>query len=337
MQRILYVTIAFLCLSLQGFLSPTLAFEAAILAPVRCDNAVSCGKDFTIEEAKRLSVVVPPSIRAYCLKKHPGKPDTCSLESAALGNSCGKYYMARVEDYPNGNAVLTKLIALAENGKPFGAQGPDRYQIVQSDTSSADEKHLALCLVTEISGIAGPPRDCATVAIITPEGTWLRGIDRRGCTKGPTFGLGAGTINIYFEILTEKSPLLFANKLKDLLVDKLELTSKLTAFGSPPENARTVTLQFTAPIRESKILPSGWRDTLDFFVGFYSDDSKVVLKGEAHIMVCRQNLPNIRDFHGLDSTQSNTYALFLDKEVGAAIQSVCQHFEKKDSETIVCK
>jgi hypothetical protein len=335
MQRGMYVMIAALCLSLHGFVPPTLAFEAAILAPVRCDDAASCGEDITIEEAK-LSSVKTSAIRTDCLKSHSGTPDTCFLKSAALGNICGKYYWARVEDYPDGNTVLTKLIALAENGKPFGVQGPNRYQIVQSATSLADETHLALCLVTEVSGLAGPPRNCATVAIITPEGTWLRGVDERACKKMPSFGIGGGAINIDFEIMTKKSPLLFANNLKDRLVDKLKLTSELNVFESSPGNVGTVTLRFTAPIGLSKILQGGWHDTFDFFVGFYREDGKIVLRGAAHPMVCRQNLPNITQFSGLNNDQKSVYALFLDNEVAAAIQSLCKHYEKKDSKTIVC-
>ncbi|MCX5855595.1 MAG: hypothetical protein NTZ24_13675 [Deltaproteobacteria bacterium] len=335
MQRNIYVTIAALYLALQGFVPPTLAFEAAVLAPVRCDNAVSCGKDITIEEAKRLSVVTSAT-HTDCLKKHPETLDTCSLKTAVLSNECGKNYWAMVEDYPDGKAVLVKLIALAENGKPFHAWWPGGSQIVQSETSSADEKHLALCRVTEISGIAGPPKECATVAIITPEGTWLRGVDEKACTKMPSLSIGgAGAINIEFEILTKKSPLLFANKLKDHLVPRLVLTPQLDVYGSPPASADTVILRFTSPIRDSKIL-KGWRDTLDFTVRFHRKDNKVFLSGIAHPMVCQQNRPNISEFHGLDHAQSETYAQFLDNEVAAAIQSSCRHYEKKDSKIIAC-
>lgn len=336
MQLRIYAASAVLCLMLKGLALPAFAFEAAILAPVGCDNAVSCGEDITVEEVKRLSVVAS-AIRTDCLKKHSEAPDICALESAVLGNKCGKNYWARLEDYADGNAVLEKLIELAESGKPFHGWWPGGSQIVQSSTSPANEKHLALCRVIEISGIAGPPRDCATVAIFTPEGTWLRGVDQKACTKMATPNKGgAGGIDIEFEILTKISPLVFAKTLQDLFVSHLELVPELKVFEGPPGTVSTVVLRFVASPRESKILSRGWRERFDFQVNFYKKDDKVRLEGTAHSLVSRLALGRLDQYQGPSETQLLTYARHLDAEVDAAIKSVCRNYKKEDLKTISC-
>lgn len=209
--------------------------------------------------------------------------------------------------------------------------------IVQSSESTADERHLALCDVPKLSAAIGPPINCKTVAIITPTTTWLRGANPPpNCLLAASFS-ATGVIIIRFDILTHKDVQLFSNALLKMLDSELRLKAEQDATPLPNGEVEEVSILSVGALRNSTILQPGWREAVDFNFQLSSDKSKVHVLGIAFVMVCRQALGNVTQYHGLDDAQRATYAAVLDSLVENAITSACKYYVKRDAKTISCK
>ena len=312
------------------------AVEAAISAPVNCKEAASCGESATSEEARKSAA----TLRDRCSK---GQKEYCSgflkvntsWVRPGIGSSRKPYYWARVMDFLNGKMVLAELVSRARTGE-------GSYQgelIVEAATDRRPgEQHLAVCGVRKVNGVSGPPLACQTVAIISREGTWLRGGGEEVGKISASYRT-SGAIEIKYEVDTTNvnGPEVFATSLKELLISDLGLSVDMRvsrAFDGRPVSA---SLDGTAPLRESKILKSGWRESFDFDVRIDSIYRKTVfIKGTLRALVCRQALGSLVAYTGLDDAQRSLYASTLDEKVGADIKSACSGYVKHDAKRISC-
>jgi hypothetical protein len=311
------------------------AADVAIRAPVRCSNGPSCGQDITLDEAKT-SAAGASAQKIECLKtKRDGECDLVSRTEDHICNRVqadgGNYYWGRVEDFKDGDAALGNLLSRAKDGAPFEGS-----QIVEAETSLPDEQHLALCGVKTISGVFGPPSACVTVAIISSQERWLRGGQFPGrCHHSASFR-PSGAINILFDITTSKTPDLFSNSLKNMLESDLGLTTEFEIGKDAAGRIEWISFESAAGLRDSKILPNGWRESLTFDLHLTTSNALVQIRATANAMVSRQAVGSLTGYQGLDDVQRNAYADALNDRVKGAIKAACDKFESIDARKISC-
>lgn len=140
-----------------------------------------------------------------------------------------------------------------------------------------------------------------------------------------------------FEVTTARKVTDFSTQLQKKLALDLSLSVEADETISSDGHVNSVTLRSTAPLRDSKILTGGWRESFNFDVSLHAAaDGKVRIRGATQPLVCRQALGNVRDFHGLDEAQRSLYASALDGFVEAAISSTCTSFRKIDASRVTC-
>ena len=165
--------------------------EVAILAPVGGYTVEDCNECGDICDA---DISLNEVRNSYKDKERPAGcrpgghlPPTLirGLYSSTNRNVCGipsptalGYYWVPIDSLKDGTTARLQLLARAQDGKPFGQpRWPNSNQIIETDNSTPNEQHLALCEVHVLSNAVGPPINCGTVAIITPSQIWLRGTD----------------------------------------------------------------------------------------------------------------------------------------------------------------
>jgi len=320
--------------------------------PVHCGNesAPSCGEDISLEEAKASFEKVRNGETFFTATDH----NVC----ASPTTTGFYYYWAPVERYVDGKAALELLQKRASTGLPFvrgmkarsdsntsvlektlervSLDSPDERVIVESNLSTDTEQHLALCDVKVVGDAVGPPTDCVTVAIITPTETWLRGGDSPGgCYAMATFR-NSGTIDITFDVNTRGDPQMLSNALLRTLKYDLELQVDEEVTKAKDGKVESIYLRSAGSLRNSKILPRGWREALDFDIFLSTDEGKIAVRGIAKAMVCRQAVGTLINYTGLDDSQRSLYANKFDSAVNEAIKSVCQNYRQQDAKTIFC-
>lgn len=298
----------------------SLANDAAIRAPVGCNRAIvaaSCGYDFSSEEARRndtKGLDLPPAIFAnFCQSPQP----------------VGFYYgWARVADAKGGLDQLAILLQRAASAAVVKG-----YQIVEALPIKHEEKRFALC---EVSAEYGPPRDCVTVAIIAKQETWLRvGKEPSSCFLR-AFARNSGSIGIQYTVQTKTNPTQFANAVRDMLKARQDIMAQLAVFGNPPSSVR---LMSTAPLRDSKTLQRGWRETYDFEVYFGrrgSADTELSIEGTLVPLVNRLATGSLTEYQGLTDAQRSLYMTTFDRLVLDAVKMTCSNYRQLDAERIDC-
>jgi hypothetical protein len=339
------------------------AAEAAIRAPIECRDRnrtsaadlnsflnwpISCGTDFTMGEAKKSYSEWQASIRALP-KLFPNvhvPPSELRLTPILEDNICyvrsgDPYIWAMVKELDQGQAALDQLLNLAKSGAVFSSKdGYSQHEIVETTSSTRIERHLALCYVSKH---LGPPRDCVTVAIITSQEIWLRGktagLAPFGCNSAAE-SRPSGSIRITYNVRSEASPMLFAEALQKILISAQSLSTELVPSSDPEGTVYSVLLNSSAPLRDSKVLSKGWRESFDFDVYFGRRDSQkavVSVDGTLQPLVSRLARGSLAEYQGLNDAQRNTYMTTFDNLVGESIKTTCPNFVQIDSETISCK
>jgi hypothetical protein len=350
--------------------STSFAVQVAIKTPVGCPEsigsadeapAVSCGEDIALIDVVRSHAELIKR-RANCPK--PAKADNrdsplkqsedqlrnlfdnseCApLRAYTEANACrattlGEYVWMPAGDLPDGEQALQKLLSRAASGQPFG-NSVYKEIIVEAEASHKDETHLALCDVTEVAEILGPPRDCVTVAIITPSKTWVRA--RIGglsiMCEASAFFRPSGAIGISFEIHhVNVGVQQLASAILTELQSDLRLAAEEEISRSSDGAIVQVSITATSGIRDSAILTQGWRETLDFDVQLIPHQDQIELSGKAHAMVSRLATGNVADLQGMDDAQRSIYANSLDAKVKSAIQKSCTSFRQQDAKVLFC-
>jgi hypothetical protein len=302
--------------------------DPAVRVPIKCAGrtiSASCGDDLTLADAqKAYSAVAPGDVLESRVDRH-----VCN-EAETVG---WFYQWAPSERIVDGTAALARLIAHTRDGRSFN----DAYVAVDSDLSTADEQHLGLCVVTRVGNVAGPPRNCVTVAILTRTGTWLRtGNPRHGvwCPAAESFR-ASGAIDIEFDVFTKLGPSPFSTSVLNVLQSDLKLSAEQEV-SMKDGVAHSIYIRSAAPLRNSEILVGGWREALDFTLSLRAEDGKVRIDGAAHTLVSRQALGSLTHYQGMDDAQKTLYARFLDSKVNSAIQAACRNYVQRDAKTISC-
>ena len=317
---------------------------AAVTAPVRCKtpSSPSCGADLTLNDAKESFARVLEK-HGSCKVLGPGADahettgQCAPLESVTDFNICGEiatvgeYFWAPSDKMQDGGSVLRTMLSRAKEGTVFG----NEYMIVETSESTPAERHFALCGVRSIRGVQGPPTDCTTIAILTPDQTWLRGGNRNQmfCNAMATFR-PSGAIDIDFDLLAHSSLQKVSASLLSLLQTNMGLQAVEQAHG---QNGDYISIESTSGLRESKILGGGWRESVNLDVAVDRvNEGKIRVHATANVGVCRQNVGSVTAYHGLNDAQRSAYSSELDSLLGEALRDSCVNGHPQDSKTIVC-
>jgi hypothetical protein len=336
--------------------SLTKAAEVAIRAPVQCvmpqpfgaktePIAPSCGSDQTLAAAQsQYSKFL--HAREDCSKSENKWACGGALQPFAVtylpcggGRSLGSpNFMAPVSDLPGASAALQSVLESAKTGRPFQSS----YQIVEAASSTPDEQHLALCDIKMVAGSPTQPRNCETVAIITPGVTWLRArIDVKRvpvliCPVLATIRL-TGSIDIVFKVQRVPDLLALGNALKTMLDEELKLFPTMTTNKGPKGEAASIDITSAAPLRNSLILPSGWREAMDFDISLVAGGDSVRVSGAAHVSVSRTAASNLTEYVLMSGAQRSQYATSLNASVLSAIKRACKSASVLDNTTVLCE
>ncbi|MBV9824751.1 MAG: hypothetical protein JO001_03585 [Alphaproteobacteria bacterium] len=324
------------------------AAEVAIAAPVDCtaplssiDSKVlfsghanippSCGSDTSLAEARQSRAEL----------KEPKQRLTTTPQG--LNRLCGKepkYIWARPEEFNDGSKRLRALLDLAKSGRLDKGT-----QVVEATPSISGEQHLALC---RVSAQGGPPRECDTVAILGGGESWLRGeLDRTGeripksvaCQVGG-YSRVSGSIGIHWIVETGRDIQLFSKSLISLLSSEQNLVAKIKLTTDTDGKVYAVSIQTSAPLRNSKTLPDGWREAFDFYMDIrnISDLKKQGFEFDGSLMalVSRQAVGSQTQYQGLSDGQRDRYLAAFDDLVAKSITSACPKSTKVDAESFTC-
>lgn len=355
---------AIMCFAIGGIADQVFAEGMAIRAPIECEISLaeakvsfeemlekvkSCQQRSQEKKGEEKKDGIPPSV-ADALQNLSSilqgtVEDECLILRSATDRTFGcnlspsLYYWAPTDQLQDGKAALAQLLKRARDGKWFD-QRFGTYVIVESEGSAAEEQHLALCSVTRIGDVVGPPRDCETVAIITPDRAWLRAQTRQinigDFIQRTSYSVRlTGAIDISFDV-AHRNPLELSGSLLRTLKTDLGLSVLQEVSRAEDGSLQSIYLRAATPVRDSKILQSGWREALDFDILLRPQNNRVDIRGTAHALVCRQALGDLIEYHGLDDAQRAAYAKALDGYVDAAIKAVCKNYIQRDAKTINC-
>lgn len=325
-----------------------LALEAMVHAPTDCSSITDCNLDITTEEIGK-SWSEAKNERDDCLKgisdEHSREDnDTyrylkCRIHPAVFEDIC-QSRLSQAREYiwvPSSYAIDGDLVV--ENlSKRLAAGSILSDEIfVLTPGSVEEEQHVARCNVRTISGITGPPSDCIVVAVKTRENFYFRsGVYTGHCLFSATNRIN-GAIDIKFEIETIKPLVEFYDNVKRKLSEDLELKIESNETLDELGHVVSVSIRSTAPLRESKIISGGWRESFNFDVYIGREEKNIVFRGSTQPMICRYSVGEARYYHGLDDDQRAVYMTRLDKLLENAIRSACTVFDKKDDERAICK
>jgi hypothetical protein len=146
----------------------------------------------------------------------------------------------------------------------------------------------------------------------------------------------SGAIDIRFKILTKIPAFDFANSLGKLIIDDIGMATERRVVKGKDGSVNSIQLISSAALRNSKILPTGWREVLDLDTTLAVQSEVLDLSSAIHALVSRQAVGNIAQYQGLDDAQRTTYLSVFDSKISSAIKSVCKHATQVDSLTITC-
>jgi hypothetical protein len=336
--------------------SAEVKFRAPVSCPVqnfqdlkKANLAPSCGSDESLEAVQRRYREVLHArencsatenkwacrgeLRAFTISYPP-----CNEGNKSLG---GPEFMAPVSNLLEGTSKLQSILESAQSGQPFEGQ----YQIIETTSSIPNEQHLALCDIRIVAGVETQPRDCETVAIITPRETWLRGqaglpvVPKKGnvlCQVSASFR-PSGAIDISFEVKSGADIVELANAVKTTLRDEMKLSPTMSVTEIPTGKPFYISIKSAAPLRNSEILPSGWREAIDFDVDLRVFPSGVDIVGTAHTSVCRTASGSLTEYQGTNDAQRSQYAEVFNSHILSAIKHACKSAAVIDDRTVLCE
>jgi hypothetical protein len=318
---------------------------ARIRTGVSCDVSLpsaSCGDDISYEKARNNKVFRLRSDQRDSPRIALTDHHICERDQTLSDN----YYWAPPSELTNGKASLATLIFRAKSGKPF--YRPEKYNednkefsktsmIVESDTSTDNERHLALCEVTYINGKSGPPYNCVTVAILTPRETLLRAgfTNRLMCHESGAI-TKTGALRVFFNVTTANAPEKLVSSIIKTLSEKLELETEQEISKDRLGNISSVKIRSSSALRNSKILERGWREVVDFDIDIEPRSNLLTIHGVGHVLVCRQALGSLFQYNGLDNNQQNLYLSAFHTRIEDAIKAMCTNYKKIDSSEVNC-
>lgn len=326
--------------------------NGALRVPVQCEFLPSCGSTITLAQAQSTFTKMHEAALQMPIAKAtlPAKDElnikriTESLREPVYGplvsehvcdakDVIGHYYFwAPAIKVRGGAAALKQLNHDVASGRTKGS-----FIHVEASHSTPAERHLALCHVVHINGRTGTPRHCTTVAIVTDNDAWLRmgNTGQSWCLMSGSFR-SSGAMSIKFNVKTTGGPQSLSDSIQKLLQEELILAVERSVQQSINGTIESITLRSTSGLRDSKLLPAGWRETLDFDVSISRASGHLEVHGTAHTMVSRQAVGNFTDLVGLDDAQRTLFVNGLDARIERAIKRTCNTFAKLDSTNVVC-
>lgn len=236
-------------------------------------------------------------------------------------------------------AEFQTMLRRSASGELFNALGKSGSKIIEIVQANAEEHHYALCRIETINGIPGRPKACETMAIVTPATKLIRSAWRQAmCLASAYVGKDGASIEISFKVQDARArgDQLLAAVVKLLRSD---LGMQFEQDSQRGEDGGLSAAYFTAvaPIRESKILTGGIRESLDLSISIFREQDGYSLRGHAKPMICRTASGNVTEYHGLNDSQKSQYATLLNKNISQAISSACKSFVEIDDATLSCR
>ncbi|MBR1233140.1 hypothetical protein [Bradyrhizobium sp. AUGA SZCCT0182] len=243
---------------------------------------------------------------------------------------------APVQQIEDGAATIRNLQARAETGNAV-----DNQIVVEATESKPNEQHLAICGVRTINHAQGPPHDCTTVAIVTPNLTLMRAdfverFDTGGCLLSSTVRM-SGAIDVTFEVNTKLEPTRFGDAIHRTLTEQLAFQCDTDIVKDNQGKVTAIFIRSTAPYRDSPILKNGWRESIDFDVNISVKDSGIDVRAFSKPMVARAAAGTAVEYRGPDDAQRATYARVLNDYIGKALKTPCTKAKDVDSKRIQCE
>jgi hypothetical protein len=271
----------------------------------------------------------------------------CGIAEPAIESGAAappkEYYWSLVDDLEDGRSALQSLQHKLESGEIFGVETDWRHRIVGfrllkiNKNDGADEDHTVLCEVEVIKGIGGPPEDCGTVAIITPNATLLRSKIWDGSYHAIGFRVDLITIDIDFTIKTVREVSSFSDTFGKLIGEDLQLRNAETEFWEHNNQVVSIDFKCASPLRDSLILPSGWRESLNFDLNVRRKDANTIsIHASTRPLVNYTAAPNLASYTPPNEAQRGQYATSLDTYVKNAILRACPNGKALDNKTINC-
>jgi hypothetical protein len=149
----------------------------------------------------------------------------------------------------------------------------------------------------------------------------------------------SGSIDVKYKVKTQDSPLVFASSVNDSLGAQQGLLGDLETSKDSRGLVTSVRLSSAAPLRDSKVLPAGWRDTYDFDVYLYKSEAaqnQIDIDATLRPMVSRLAVGSLIHYQGLDDAQRSIYSNYFDLLIGDAIKAACHRWKQIDGANIDC-
>jgi hypothetical protein len=264
------------------------------------------------------------------------KPGEC-VTTLASYPPCGRHHNSPFWtsiDAMHAQSEFDMMLKRAKSGELLDS----RLKIVELIESRKDERHFALCTVRLIRGHEGLPTNCETMAIVTPGKTLIRGAFQQWmCPLSAFVGLDGASIDIKFKVITDFDGTRLASSLSKMLTDDLDMQFEQNVNRDGDGKLSSSSFSAIAPIRDSKFLSGGLRESFDLSISLYRDDKGYSVYGHTKPMICRTASGNVTEYHGLTDAQKSTYATALNSDISAAIARACPNFSEIDGGTLSCK
>lgn len=303
-------------------------------------SAVSCGEDTLLSSAQAISdnIISRHPMCKISSKKAPCIKDfKASLFAYPIEGGCFPYHTwLPVELVSGAKSELKKFLSVAKKGSSYEG----KFQIVGALEYVGEEQHLAVCTVTDIDGRHGPPKDCHTAVIVTPQQTYIRVLEvtRDAWCQTAAEIRASGAINIKFEISKLADASVLSEPFLDMLKTKLALSTEYDVRKST-ETGKIEEINFTSTtgLRDSKLIAGGWREALDFDVDVRTkDDGSVSIIGHTQPIISRYASGNLTEYHAPNDAQRSTYAKAFNDSVIEAINKACPSAVQLDDRRIQC-
>lgn len=192
--------------------------------------------------------------------------------------------------------------------------------------------------MTSVAGVAGPPRACATVALLTPGQAWLRSDDAQhlSCPRSASFR-NSGAIDLHYKVSSGADPGRLGQALLQAIQSRFGLAAEQEIARGAQGQLYSIYIRAAGTLGNSRILGGGWREALDFDgVIQPHGERELSVRGTVHALVCRQALGEIVQYSGPDNAQQAAYAAAFDAGIAAAIAAAGTGCKRTDANTIDC-
>jgi len=280
--------------------------------------------------AERLSEILDPRLTVP-FQPMVFDPSPCGAHGNAVAAYSG---WAPADEVSNGAEVLRLLSARLTQG-PFDCKR-GKCRILVEDSSDSEWRHIDLCTVRSVGGVAGVPESCEAVALLRQNEGWLRiWADRSPiieCQASAFFNL-TGRFGYTMSVETGAGPERFVPLLSGLL------SGPPFSLSTSLDEADTSAVIGVASQRLSPILAGGFRELIEVRGQTFRravDSPVVTLELSATLYVSKQNPGNLDEYRGPSEGQRGEYANAFGASLTTLLQRKCKAFTAHATDAVRC-